>query len=102
MWHLFLSDLIDAVFPATDSVPSDRNHQEVFSSLHPEEEMPKDRVQGVSITGGALSIALFLGYPLREIADIAVNGQPSRKIACVMDKKPRIHPPMSLGKSWPA
>jgi len=63
LWHLFLSDLIDAVFPATDSVPSDRNHQEVFSSLHPEEEMPKDRVQGVSITGGSLVDCIVPGIP---------------------------------------
>lgn len=63
LWHLFLSDLIDAVFPATDSVPSDRNHQEGFSSLHPEEEMPKDRVQGVSITGGSLVDCIVPGIP---------------------------------------
>ena len=63
MWHLFLSDLHGAVFPAADSVPSDRNHQEGFSSLHPEEEMPKDRVQGVSITGGSLVDCIVPGIP---------------------------------------
>ena len=52
LWHLFLSDLLDAVFPAADSVPSDRNHQEELPALHPEAEMPKGRVQGVSIKFG--------------------------------------------------
>ena len=52
LWHLFLSDLLDAVFPAADSVPSDRNHQEELPALHPEAKMPKDRVQGVSIAWG--------------------------------------------------
>ena len=59
--------------------------------------MPKGRVQGVSIKFGEpcrLNNPVSWDILWREVADIAINDQPSRRIASVMDKQPRIHPQM--------